>query len=272
MGRTASSEALLLDAFDLQDGDRIVTFLTPERGKKRGVARGAKRKYSRFAGQLQPLAKINVTWYEKEGRDLVRISDVELLRPAHKIQADLEGILLAAYLSEQMAAFTVENEPSETLYRLLDSTIEGLLAGADQNLAARYFESWLLRLSGIFPAPRECPLCGRPFAGDQPTPELAGDQAVLLPGADALLCMQCVRSGEGGGLPRRALRLGPDALELLRRFGRHKLTQLGEDVAVAPATLALIERLCGEIRRSFLGHELKSYEMMRKTFARLEKG
>ena len=62
-----SAEALLLDAFDLQDGDRIVTFLTRDRGKVRGVAKGAKRKYSRFAGQLQPLAKVKVTWFEKEG-------------------------------------------------------------------------------------------------------------------------------------------------------------------------------------------------------------
>ena len=47
---------------DLQDRDRIVTFLTPEYGLKRGVARGARRKYSRYAGQLQLLAKVELTW------------------------------------------------------------------------------------------------------------------------------------------------------------------------------------------------------------------
>ena len=47
-----SAEAILLDVVDLHDRDRIVTFLTRERGKLRGVARGARRKYSRFAGQL----------------------------------------------------------------------------------------------------------------------------------------------------------------------------------------------------------------------------
>ena len=40
----------------------------------RGAARGAKRRYSRFAGELQPLAKVRVGWFEKEGRELVRIS------------------------------------------------------------------------------------------------------------------------------------------------------------------------------------------------------
>ena len=56
--RTFSGEALILDVFDLQEKDRIVTLLTRERGKKKGVAPGARRKYSRFAGQLQPLAKV----------------------------------------------------------------------------------------------------------------------------------------------------------------------------------------------------------------------
>ncbi len=76
------SEAILLSVQDLQEADRVVEFLTRDEGKRRGVARGAKRRYSRFAGELQPLAKVRIGWVEKEGRDLVRISSVELLRPS----------------------------------------------------------------------------------------------------------------------------------------------------------------------------------------------
>ena len=64
--RSLSAEALLLDVFDLQERDRIVSFLTAQWGKKRGVARGARAKYSRFSGQLQPLAKIAV-WDSRVG-------------------------------------------------------------------------------------------------------------------------------------------------------------------------------------------------------------
>ena len=35
--RHHSAEGLLLDVVDLHDGDRIVTFLTREHGKKRGA-------------------------------------------------------------------------------------------------------------------------------------------------------------------------------------------------------------------------------------------
>ena len=56
----------MLRTWKLGETDRIVTFLTREFGKKSGVAKGARVKHSRFGGQLQPLAKVQVTWYERE--------------------------------------------------------------------------------------------------------------------------------------------------------------------------------------------------------------
>ena len=97
----------------LQEGDRIVSFLTRHHGRKRGAARGARRRYSRFAGQLQPLAKVHVSWFEKEERDLVRVRAVEMLRPPHRLAGDLEGILLGCYLAEHALVFAPENEGNE---------------------------------------------------------------------------------------------------------------------------------------------------------------
>src|SRR6476661_7981154 len=108
-----TAEALILDVTDLHDRDRIVTFLTREYGKKKGVAKGARVKHSRFGGQLQPLAKVQVTWFEREGRDLVRISSVELVTAAHLLQADLEGILLGSYLADHLLELAQEGEASD---------------------------------------------------------------------------------------------------------------------------------------------------------------
>ena len=144
-----SAEAIVLDVVDLHDYDRIVTFLTRSYGKKRGVARGARRKHSRFAGQLLPLAKVKATWFEKEHSDLARLSSVDLERSARRLQSDLEGILLGSYLADHMLEFAQENETSDHYYRLLDSTLEALLAGVDRSLATRYFEAWVLRLAGV---------------------------------------------------------------------------------------------------------------------------
>jgi DNA repair protein RecO (recombination protein O) len=246
-----TSEALLLDVRDLAERDRIVTFLTRERGKKSGVARGARARHSRFAGQLQPLGKAQITWFEKPGRDLVRISAVELVRPAHRLQADLEGILLGSYLADHMLEFAQEDEGSDLLFRLLDSTLEALLEGADRDVAARYFECWMLRLGGIFPAPDACPRCGAPFAA----------KAVLPSHGETLLCTACAGGTAG-------LAVNGETLELLRRIGRCTLPQAGRPVPAA-RTLRQVEELCARVRRHFLQHELRSYEVIQRTRAAL---
>ncbi|MEO8503851.1 MAG: DNA repair protein RecO [Acidobacteriota bacterium] len=253
--RLLSAEALVLDVVDLQERDRIATFLTREYGKKRGVAQGARRKYSRFAGQLQPLAKVQLEWFEKDNRDLARLRDVSLIRPAHKLQADLEGNLLGSYLADHMLEFAQEGESSENLYRLLDTSIESLLSGADRDLVARYFEVWVLRLQGIFPAPRDCPICGRAFSG-------LGDRGrpgALLPNdGDALICLDCA-GGEGA----RGSTVGTEVLEFLRRTGREGIAQLAE-TATREGTLREVEGLTAKLRRRFLGHELRSYDVIRQ--------
>jgi DNA repair protein RecO (recombination protein O) len=251
-----TAEALILDVFDLHDRDRIVTFLTREQGKKRGVARGARTKHSRFAGQLQPLAKVEVTWFEKEGRDLARISSVELVRPAHRLQEDLDGILTGCYLADHALEFAQENEASELLFRLLDSTTEALVQGVDRDLGARYFEAWVLRLAGIFPPPHACPTCGAPLAGG----------AVLPAGGDALLCADCGQGARTGGF-----RVTPEAVAFLRRIGRESLPAMAAAAAgdgaepPAPAVLRQVEALCARVRRQFLQRELRSYDVIQRT-------
>jgi DNA repair protein RecO (recombination protein O) len=259
--RLFTAEALILDVFDLHDRDRIVTFLTREQGKKKGVAQGAKTKHSRFQGQLQPLAKVEITWFEKEGRDLGRLSSVELVRPAHRLQEDLDGILTGSYLADHVLEFAQENEASDLLYRLLDSTLEALIEGVDRDLGARYFEAWVLRLSGIFPSPQECPVCGQPFVGG----------AILPAGGDMLLCFNCGAGGsgiagggqEGRGGPGRLI-VGPEALTFLRRIGRENLQTVAL-AAPGPQVLRQAEEVSCRVRRQFLQRELRSYEVIHKT-------
>ena len=250
--RLFDAEALLLDVVDLQERDRIVTFLTADNGKKRGVARGARTKFSRFAGRLQPLAKVRLRWAEKPGRDLVRIGEVDLIRPAADLQTELEGILVGSYLAEHFVEFAQEDEPSGPLFRLLDSTLEALLAGADRWLAARYVETWILRLAGIFPVPRGCPLCDRPLER----------QAVLLESEGALVCTECGSGGAAGGHVRF---VGREELDFLRATGN---TALGNLEQPSDAVLDRVEDLCARVRRQFLQHELKSYHVLRQTLAR----
>jgi DNA repair protein RecO (recombination protein O) len=249
--RRLTAEALLLDVFDLHERDRVVTFLTAEWGRKRGVARGARAKYSRFAGQLQPLSKAAVRWFEKDGRDLVRIESVELAEPCRSLYDDLEGILLGSYLAEHLVCFAQENEDSAALYRLLDGTLQWLGLGVDRDLAARYFEVWVLRLAGIFPPPRECPSCGRALA--------EGGGAALEPAGAEIRCRECA--------PGREALVSAAAVAFLLRSARETPPAMAE-APEAPAVLREVERICARVRTNFLHQELRSYQVMEATLRR----
>src|SRR5688572_28890332 len=77
-----SADALILRTYKLGEADRIVVFLTRDRGKKRGVAKGARRTKSNFAGALEPLTHVRVAYFEKEQRELVNLNYSEASRSA----------------------------------------------------------------------------------------------------------------------------------------------------------------------------------------------
>ena len=77
-----SADALILRTYKLGEADRIVVFLTRDRGKKRGVAKGARRTKSNFAGALEPLTHARVAYFEKERRELVSLNYSEASRSA----------------------------------------------------------------------------------------------------------------------------------------------------------------------------------------------
>ena len=75
-----TADALILRTYKLGEADRIVVFLTRDRGKKRGVAKGARRQRSKFAGALEPLTEVQVAYFEKESRELVGLNYAEVVR------------------------------------------------------------------------------------------------------------------------------------------------------------------------------------------------
>ena len=72
-----TTDALILRTYKLGESDRIVVFLTRDRGKKRGVAKNARQSRRRFGGALETLTCGRVAYMERERRDLVRLDYVE---------------------------------------------------------------------------------------------------------------------------------------------------------------------------------------------------
>ena len=87
-----TTDALILRTYTLGESDRLVVFLTRDRGKKRGVAKNARQSRRRFGGALEPLTCGRVGYFERERRELVTVNYVELTRsPLSALDAEALG-------------------------------------------------------------------------------------------------------------------------------------------------------------------------------------
>ena len=157
-----TSDALVLRTYKLGEADRIVVFLTRDRGKKRGVAKGARRQRSRFAGALEPLTEVRVAYFESERRELVGLNYAETVRSPLSLsvsaRSGMPGLtgqyFLVEYIAELLDEWAQDSDADDRLYRLGASMLDALTAGAPAEPLARYFEYWLLRLQGVYPEQR----------------------------------------------------------------------------------------------------------------------
>jgi DNA repair protein RecO (recombination protein O) len=144
-----TTDALILRSYTLGESDRIVVFLTRDRGKKRGVAKNARQSRRRFGGALETLTCGRVAYMERERRDLVRLDYVETIRsPLSAVDGTALGYV--GYFAELLDEWSPEADPNEPLFRLGASMVEAMAVGVPIEPLARYFEYWLLRLQGVY--------------------------------------------------------------------------------------------------------------------------
>jgi len=144
-----TADALILRTYKLGEADRIVVFLTRDRGKKRGVAKNARQSRRRFGGALEPLTYGRVGYLERERHELVQVHYVEPVRsPLTATETDALGYV--EYFAELIDEWAQEADPNETLFRLGTSMVDAMAAGVPSVPLARYFEYWLLRLQGVY--------------------------------------------------------------------------------------------------------------------------
>jgi DNA repair protein RecO (recombination protein O) len=146
-----TADALILRTYKLAEADRIVVFLTRDRGKKRGVAPHARRPRSRFVGALEPLTEVRVAYFEKERRELVNLNYAETVR-SPLATANPESLAYTHYFAELIDAWAADADADERLFRLGSAVLDALAIGAAPDALARYFECWLLRLQGVYPS------------------------------------------------------------------------------------------------------------------------
>jgi DNA repair protein RecO (recombination protein O) len=241
-----TADALILRTYKLGEADRIVVFLTRDRGKKRGVARGARRPRSRYVGALEPMTRAGVAYYEREQRDLVRLNYVEPVRsPLSASTADALGHV--GYFAELIDEWAPEAHADERLFRLGSSMIEAVASGGPVEALARYFEFWLLRLQGVYPG-LACAACATLFD--------PGTAAVMPPREHVFLCLSCAPSGGG-------TTLSPESIGFLQAAARLSPETAGR-IQLSAGAARELETTHRRLINLHLEKELKSARVLRE--------
>jgi DNA repair protein RecO (recombination protein O) len=155
------TEAIVIRSHPYGESDRIVTFLSRDFGKIKGIAKGARRSKRRFQNALGLFSHIRLIFFDREGTGLVRADSCDILHAFPKLREDLRKILYGNYFLELMDGMAGERESNREAFDLLLSFLSTLDGAEFKEERLRMFEIRSLALFGYRPGMRGCGLCKR---------------------------------------------------------------------------------------------------------------
>ncbi len=147
------SETYVLRTYPFREADLIVSFFTRDQGKLRGVARRARKPKSSFGSGLERLSLVNLSYSQKETRELVNLNSCDLIQSQFELVKDFETSVALDYIAEVSDHLLPAQEPNERFFRLIAAVLNHMHQRAPGALwsAVAYFSIWVTRLSGFLP-------------------------------------------------------------------------------------------------------------------------
>jgi DNA repair protein RecO (recombination protein O) len=238
--RVTKTPAVVLRHRRLGDADRIVTLLTPGRGKVDAVAKGALRPRSKLAGHLEPAMHVDVLL--AHGRNLDIVTQAQTLDAFAGIHEELERLTTAIYITDLADRFTVEHAEARSLYELVHASLVRLARGDGLQLVIRWFELQLLAESGFRPEWYECINCRN---------VVEADAASWSSRSGGVVCRDCRSSHPEAGA------IDATTLKVLRAYQDGTYEDAAR-IRLTPELAARLERVMHELTESVVERELTS--------------
>lgn len=197
----STTDGLVLRVMDRDDNDKLLTILTPDRGRIAVIAKGARSMHSKMLPLVQPYTYANFEIYEKTG-SLGWLRGGSVIEPFYGVRGNLDNLALAAYLAEVGCDITGEGEAAVDILRLLLNSFFALSGGLRPPWIVKgTFELRAAGFSGFMPEFDGCAVCGKVLSEPMYLDVMNG----------RLLCADCVRTA---GKMRRTQMEMEDAGEL----------------------------------------------------------
>jgi DNA repair protein RecO (recombination protein O) len=160
------TDAIVLRRYPFRETSLLVTCLTRDFGKLKGLIKGIRGPKNRYRSAMEPLTANHIVFYDTRESDLHLISQCELLQGYDAINTQWEAMRVAAFCAELTDAVMPLEEPNEAVYRLLEDVLQQLAIGQRSLLVLRaHYVLRLLRLVGFDPQLDECVGSGQRIEG-----------------------------------------------------------------------------------------------------------
>src|ERR1044071_4801314 len=119
-----TTQGIVLVRTDFGEADRIITFLTPDQGKIKTMARGVRKSKAKLAGSVEPFGLSDLSVIVGRG-EINTLTSARLIKHYGNLIKDLERTN-AGFELMSLTNKSTEDKPEEHYFELLDQALDGL--------------------------------------------------------------------------------------------------------------------------------------------------
>ena len=203
MKQTERSMAIILKTVPLGESDLLVHFYTPERGRIKGVAKGARRSRKRFVNCLDVFSRVRIEYTSPRTGDLFLLESGKLEEAYPGIRSGFQAMSRASFMVELTEILFPWGVAEAEMFALLEGSLERLSRSESLDSTILVFELRAMALGGFGIRLEACSVCGRVYRGE--------GRAVFAAEGGGIACLGC--RSESAHYPG----LSPETTRVMRR-------------------------------------------------------
>lgn len=206
--------SIIMRIKEFGESDLLVTFFTCDKGRLKGVAKGALRSRRRFVNCLDIFSLVNLEIGLKRNGDLYFLHSGKLINAHPGLRSDYIFLSRASYMIELTESLFPWEVKDPGMFKLLKESFHFMDEGKNLDLISIFFEAKALALGGYGINFEKCCICGRKYTGQ--------GTAVFKREKGGIACLKCHKE--------TAISPGiqPEAVKLLKLIQSSPLSMLTE--------------------------------------------
>lgn len=173
--------AVVIHVADQGESDKLITFYSPQLGKFKAIAKGAKRSIKRFVNKLELFTLLSISFHDQYSIPI--LSEADLINSYLALRRNYSSYIQAMLICELIRNWTHENDGDEMLFRYIIWVFAQLNSNNSSNNHLLLFLVKFYNQLGYQPNITVCSSCG------QLTPEISPFS--FRPSIGGILCKLC---------------------------------------------------------------------------------